>query len=89
MEKSLMINDFLERKHLESENSHPSVLKMRFDDPNDSITCVEMSRNGNVILCGTSDASIYLFDVGSFSEAKKSEGNQNLFEDISENNSGA
>lgn len=48
-----MINDFLERKHIEGDNSHPSILKMRIDDPNESVTCIEVSRSGNVVMCGT------------------------------------
>jgi len=35
LEKSLMVNDFLERKHLESDHAHPSILKLRIDDPNE------------------------------------------------------
>lgn len=52
----MMINDFLERKHLESDNSHPSVLKLRIDDPNESVACVEISKSGNIILCGMQDS---------------------------------
>ena len=58
-----MINDFLERKPLESEKAFPSIINLRIDDPNCTITCIECTRESNIIICGTQDAQIFLFDT--------------------------
>ncbi|KAL4481661.1 hypothetical protein ABPG74_007750 [Tetrahymena malaccensis] len=79
LEKSLMVNDFLERKHIESDSQHPSILKMRIDDPNESVTCIEVSKSGNVIMCGTQDSQIYLFDVGKFQNTNSSNQSDIIF----------
>ena len=48
-----MINDFLERKPLESEKAFPSIINLRVDDPNCTITCIECTRESNIVICGT------------------------------------
>ncbi|KAL4512805.1 hypothetical protein ABPG72_017490 [Tetrahymena utriculariae] len=79
LEKSLMVSDFLERKHIESDSQHPSILKMRIDDPNQSVTCIEVSKSGNIIMCGTQDSQIYLFDVGKFQNTNSSNQSDIIF----------
>ncbi|EGR28824.1 transcription initiation factor tfiid, putative [Ichthyophthirius multifiliis] len=77
-----MVQDFLERKNLDNPNTYPNILNIRIDDANDIITCIEISRSSNIILCGTEDSQILLYDLyyqESFSE------NQSMIQNIFDN----
>ncbi len=50
----------MDRKNLQ-ENSHPSIMEIKINDHNSQVTCLEISQNGNVILCGNNDGSILLY----------------------------
>lgn len=59
-----MINDFIERKNLIGEHCHPNILQICLEDNSETITCVDISKGGNIVIFGTSDSQILLFDVG-------------------------
>lgn len=52
-------SNYLERRII-SETVQPSVLQVNFKDPDDSITCIEVGHNHNIIACGTIDAGIII-----------------------------
>jgi len=60
-EKSRQFFEFLGRKQLD-EKSHPSIVNIKLNNFNLSLTCVDFI-SGNIIICGSTDSTIYLFDT--------------------------
>ena len=56
------IKNYLERQYL-SDYSEPSIMSININDPYEYATCVDIEKNGNIILFGFNDSTILLFSL--------------------------